>query len=158
MIKNYEHCVNRWNHELCNGLECDECNNWKEEEYITKYKNKRFYLQVDGWHEEILLEDRLGIHDTMDYCNIDDGLELAIKEADFLNDLNQQSQDIEDLFCDAILTLLEKNFRLKHEQEGLVLGDMFNDKINVLEELLHDVGKENLIVDFYERIAEEVQE
>ena len=37
-----------------------------------------------------------------------------------------------------------------------MLGNVFNDKINVLEELLHDVGKEDLIVDFYERMAEEI--
>lgn len=81
-----------------------------------------------------------------------------MKDADFLNDLNQESQDIEDNFCNAILTLLEKNFRLKHAQDTLILGNVFDDKINVLEELLHEVGKEHLIVDFYERIAEEATE
>lgn len=157
-IKNHEHCSNRWDNELCNDLECEECNNWKEEEYITKYKNKRFYLIVDGWHEEILLEDRLGKRDTYDYSNVEEGLECAMKDADFLNDLDQQSQDIEDNFCGVILTLLEKNFRLKHTQDGLVLGNVYDDKINVLEELLHETGYEHLIVDFYERIAEEAME
>ena len=36
MIKNSDHCKNRWDNELCNDLECDECNNWEEEDYITK--------------------------------------------------------------------------------------------------------------------------
>ena len=98
----------------------------------------------------------MGKRDTWDYSNVEEGVECAMKDADFLNDLWQQSQDIEDLFCDAILTLLEKNFRLKYQQEGMVLGNVFSDKINVLEELLHDVGKEHLIVDFYNRIAEEI--
>ena len=158
MIKNSDHCKNRWDNELCNELECDECNNWEEEDYITKYKNKRFYLIVDAWQEEILLEDRLNIRDTWDYSNVEEGLECAMKDADFMNDLYQQGQDIEDSFCDAILTLLEKYFKEKHSQDNLVLGDMYEEKINVLEELLHDVGKEHLIVDFYERIAEEISE
>lgn len=157
MYKNHEHCKNRWDTELCNDLECKECDNWEEEEYITKYKNKRFYLTVDGWHEEILLEDRLNVHDIMDYSNVDDGIEQAMREADFLNDLNQQSQDVEDRFKNAILGLLEKYFRLKHQQDTLILGDMFDEKINVLEELLHETGEDDLIVDFYDRMAEEVQ-
>ena len=158
MIKNSDHCKNRWDNKLCNDLECAECNNWEEEDYITKYKNKRFYLIVDAWQEEILLEDRLNIRDTWDYSNVEEGLECAMKDADFMNDLYQQGQDIEDSFCDAILTLLEKYFKEKHSQDNLVLGDMYEERIKVLEELLHDVGKEHLIVDFYEKIADEVAE
>ena len=82
-------------------------------------------------------------------------MEDAEELADFMNDLWQQSQDIEDLFCNAILTLLEKYFRLKYTTEGIMLGLAFDNKINVLEELLREVGKEHLMVDFYERITEE---
>ena len=43
MIKNSDHCKNRWDNELCNDLECDECNNWEEED-STKYEN---------WHYQV---------------------------------------------------------------------------------------------------------
>ena len=53
---------------------------------------------------------------------------------------------------------MEKYFRLKHQQDTLILGDMFDEKINVLEELLHETGEDDLIVDFYDRMAEEATE
>ena len=59
---------------------------------------------------------------------------------------------IEDDYVDSILDLLDKNLKLKSEQEGLLMGDTYMDKINVLLELLEDVGKEHLVVEFMDKI------
>ena len=157
MIKNYEHCKNRWDNKLCNDLECGECDNYEEEEYISKYRGKRFYLIVDGWHEEILLEDRLNVMDTGDYSNAEEGLTCAMRHADFLNDLNQESEDTKDIFTSAILELLEKYFRLKHNAESIYSQEKLGEVVKVLEELLHETGEDDLIVDFYDRMSEEIQ-
>ena len=131
----------------------NECEDYELNHLAKKYDNKRFKAKwEDGNDVHVLVTDELGKFPDWYIETLEDAEELA----DFMNNLWQDSQDIEDLFCDAILTLLDKNFRLKHQQDGLVLGNVFDDKINVLEELLHDVGKEDLIVDFYERIVEEI--
>lgn len=138
-------------------LSCSEdpntCEDYSFNHLAKKYENKRFKAKwEDGNDVKVLVVDELEKFPDWEIERLEDAEELA----DFMNDLWQQGQDIEDSFCDAILTLLEKYFKEKHSQDNLVLGDMYEERINVLEELLHDVGKENLIVDFYERIADEV--
>lgn len=133
----------------------NECEDYDFNHLAKKYENKRFKAKwEDGNDVRVLVVDELEKFPDWEIERLEDAEELA----DFMNDLWQQGQDIEDSFCDAILTLLEKYFKEKHSQDNLVLGDMYEERINVLEELLHDVGKENLIVDFYERIADEVAE
>ena len=133
----------------------NECEDYELNHLAKKYDNKRFKAKwEDGNDVRVLFVDELEKFPDWELERVEDAEELA----DFMNNLWQQSQDIEDLFCNAIITLLEKYFKQKHQQDNLVLGDMFEERINVLEELLHDVGYEYLIVDFYERIAEEATE
>ena len=132
-----------------------ECEDYELNHLAEKYDNKRFKAKwEDGNDVHVLVTDELEKFPDWYIETVEDAEELA----DFMNNLWQDSQDIEDLFCNAILDLLEKYFKQKYQQDNLVLGDMFNERINVLEELLHEVGKEDLIVDFYNRIAEEVPE
>ena len=129
-----------------------ECEDYELNHLAKKYDNKRFKAKwEDGNDVKVLFIDELEKFPDWEIERVEDAEELA----DFMNDLWQQSQDIEDLFCNAILTLLEKYFRLKYTTEGIMLGLAFDNKINVLEELLREVGKEHLMVDFYERITEE---
>lgn len=155
--KECRYCENRYVPQSgCHGDMEEPCENWEPERILVKYQNKRFKVVLDEYCEEILLEDNLKVLDTIDYTGSDYGLELAEERADFLNDLWQESQDIEDRFKSAILELLEKYFIQKHQQDNLVLGDMFEEKINVLEELLHEVGEDDMIVDFYEHMEDMV--
>ena len=130
-----------------------ECEDYELNHLAEKYDGKRFKAKwEDGNDVQVIVTDELDEFPTWIIETVEDAEELA----DFMNKLWMESQDIEDRFCNAILELLEKYFIQKHSQDTLVLGDMFEEKINVLEELLHEVGKEHLIVDFYERIAEEI--
>lgn len=156
MIKRNEKCrYCYYNTVLSCAENPDNCEEYSFNHLTKKYENKRFKAKwEDGNDVKVLVVDELEKFPDWDIECLEDAEELA----DFMNDLWQQGQDIEDLFCDAILTLLEKYFKEKHSQDGIIFGNVFDDKINVLEELLHDVGQEHLIVDFYERIAEEAQE
>ena len=128
----------------------DNCEDYSFNHLAKKYENKRFKAKwEDGNNVKVLVVDELEKFPDWEIERLEDAEELA----DFMNDLLQQSQDIEDLFCNAILLLLEKYFKEKHSQDNLVLGDMYEEKINVLEELLHDVGQEHLIVDFYDSMV-----
>jgi len=130
------------------------CEDYEFNHLAKKYENKRFKAKwEDGNDVKILVVDELEQFPDWYIERMEDAEELA----DFMNGLWQQSQDVEDRFINAILELLEKYFKLKHQQDTLVLGDMFNEKINVLEELLHETGEDDVIVDFYDRMAEEVQ-
>lgn len=129
-----------------------ECEDYEFNHLAKKYEHKRFQVKwEDGNDVHVLMVDELEQFPDWYFETVEDGEQLA----DFMNDLLQQSQDIEDRFKNAILGLLEKYFIQKHSQDTLVLGDMFDEKINVLEELLHEVGEDDMIVDFYERITEE---
>lgn len=66
--------------------------------------------------------------------------------------LNQALQDCEDNYMNGILSLLDKNIKGKSEQEGILLGNVYDDKINVLLELLELTGNEDVIVDFCEKM------
>ena len=128
------------------------CEDYEFNHLAKKYENKRFKAKwEDGNDVKVLFVDELEKFPDWYIERMEDAEELA----DFMNKLWQQSQDVEDRFKNAIIGLLEKYFRLKHQQDTLILGDMFDEKINVLEELLHETGEDDLIVDFYERMAEE---
>ena len=132
-----------------------ECEDYEFNHLAKEYENKRFKAKwEDGNDVHVLVTDELEKFPEWYFETLEDAEELA----DFMNDLWQQSQDIEDLFCNAIMTLFEKYFKLKHTQEGIMLGLAYDNKINVIKELLRETGYEHLIVDFYNRIAEEVPE
>lgn len=132
-----------------------ECEDYDFNHLAKKYENKRFKAKwEDGNDVHVLVTDELEKFPDWYFETLEDAEELA----DFMNDLWQQSQDIEDVYVNAILNLLDKNLKLKSEQKGLVLGDVFSDKINVLLELLDETGNEHLVVEFSEKINEEVQD
>ena len=154
MIKRNEKCrYCYYNTVLSCAENPDNCEDYSFNHLAKKYENKRFKAKwKDGNDVKVLVVDELEKFPDWYIECLEDAEELA----DFMNDLWQQIQDIEDLFCDAILTLLEKYFKEKHSQDNLVLGDMYEERINVLEELLHETGHEDLIVDFYGRMSDEV--
>lgn len=153
MIKRSEKCKYcYYNTVLSCSDDPNTCEDYSFNHLAKKYENKRFKAKwEDGNDVKVLFVDELEQFPDWDIERMEDAEELA----DFMNKLWQQSQDVEDLFKNAIIGLLEKYFRLKHQQDTLILGDMFDEKINVLEELLHETGENDLIVDFYERMAEE---
>ena len=133
----------------------NECEDYEFNHLAQKYEHKRFKAQwEDGNDVHVLMVDELEQFPDWYLETVEDAEQLA----DFMNDLLQQSQDIEDRFKNGILKLLEKNFIQKYSQDNLVLGDVCNEKINVLEELLHEVGEDDMIIDFYEHMMEVVIE
>ena len=96
----------------------------------------------------VLMTDKLDEFPEWYFETVEDAEQLA----DHLNKKEELIQDIEDDYVDSILDLLDKNLKLKSEQEGLLMGDTYMDKINVLLELLEDVGKEHLVVEFMDKI------
>lgn len=153
MIKRSEKCKYcYYNTVLSCSDDPNTCEDYEFNHLAKKYENKRFKAKwEDGNDVKVLFVDELEQFPDWYIERLEDAEELA----DFMNKLWQQSQDVEDRFKNAIIGLLEKYFRLKHQQDTLILGDMFDEKINVLEELLHETGEDDLIVDFYERMAEE---
>ena len=153
MIKRSEKCKYcYYNTVLSCSDDPNTCEDYEFNHLAKKYENKRFKAKwEDGNDVKVLFVDELEQFPDWYIERMEDAEELA----DFMNKLWQQSQDVEDLFKNTILGLLEKYFRLKHQQDTLILGDMFDEKINVLEEVLHETGEDDLIVDFYERMAEE---
>ena len=79
-------------------------------------------------------------------------VEDAEQLADHLNKKEELIQGLQDDYVDSILDLLDKNIKLKSEHDGLLLGDTYMDKINVLLELLEDTGREDLVVEFMEKV------
>ena len=69
-----------------------------------------------------------------------------------MNKKEELIQGLQDDYVDSILDLLDKNIKLKSEQDGLLMGDTYMDKINVLLELLEDTGREDLVVEFMEKV------
>ena len=127
-----------------------ECENYEFNHLAEKYELKRFKAEwEDGNDVRVTVTDELDKFPKWYFETVEDAEELA----DFMNDLWQESQDIQDRYCSAILNLMEKYFKLKCQLNNV---DMFDEKINVLEELLHEVGDDDLIVDFYNSIAEEI--
>ena len=94
------------------------------------------------------MTDKLDEFPEWYFETVEDAEELA----DHLNKKEELIQDIEDDYVNSILDLLDKNLKLKSKQEGLLMGDTYMNKINVLLELLEDTGKEHLVVEFMDKI------
>ena len=144
MIKRSEKCKYCYYNTV---LSCSEdpntCEDYDFNHLAKKYENKRFKAKwEDGNDVKVLVVDELEKFPDWDIERLEDAEELA----DFMNDLWQQSQDVEDRFKGAILELLEKYFRLKHQQDHLVLGDMFDERINVLEKNHLPIHRQKLII------------
>lgn len=135
------------------GISCNDnpvtCESYEYNHLAEKYENKRYQVKwEDGNDVHVLMTDKLDDLPDWYFENVEDAEQLA----DHLNKKEELIQDIEDDYVDSILDLLDKNLKLKSEQEGLLMGDTYMDKINVLLELLEDVGKEHLVVEFMDKI------
>ena len=135
------------------GISCNDnpvtCESYEYNHLAEKYENKRHKVKwEDGNDVYVLMTDKLDDLPDWYFENVEDAEQLA----DHLNKKEELIQDIEDDYVDSILDLLDKNLKLKSEQEGLLMGDTYMDKINVLLELLEDVGKEHLVVEFMDKI------
>lgn len=127
----------------------NECEDYEYNHLAEKYENKRYQVKwEDGNDVRVLMTDKLDEFPEWYFETVEDAEQLA----DHLNKKEELIQDIEDDYVDSILDLLDKNLKLKSEQEGLLMGDTYMDKINVLLELLEDVGKEHLVVEFMDKI------
>ena len=135
------------------GISCNDnpvtCESYEYNHLAKKYENKRYQVKwEDGNDVHVLMTDKLDEFPEWYFETVEDAEQLA----DHLNKKEELIQDIEDDYIDSILDLLDKNLKLKSEQEGLLMGDTYMDKINVLLELLEDVGKEHLVVEFMDKI------
>lgn len=135
------------------GISCNDnpvtCESYEYNHLAEKYENKRYQVKwEDGNDVRVLMTDKLDEFPEWYFETVEDAEQLA----DHLNKKEELIQDIEDDYVDSILDLLDKNLKLKSEQEGLLMGDTYMDKINVLLELLEDVGKEHLVVEFMDKI------
>jgi len=135
------------------GISCNDnpvtCESYEYNHLAEKYENKRYQVKwEDGNDVHVLMTDKLDEFPEWYFETVEDAEQLA----DHLNKKEELIQDIEDDYVDSILDLLDKNLKLKSEQEGLLMGDTYMDKINVLLELLEDVGKEHLVVEFMDKI------
>ena len=127
----------------------NECEDYEYNHLAEKYENKRYQVKwEDGNDVRVLMTDKLDEFPEWYFETVEDAEQLA----DHLNKKEELIQDIEDDYVDSILDVLDKNLKLKSEQEGLLMGDTYMDKINVLLELLEDVGKEHLVVEFMDKI------
>ena len=137
------------------GISCNDnpvtCESYEYNHLAEKYENKRYQVKwEDGNDVHVLMTDKLDEFPEWYFETVEDAEQLA----DHLNKKEELVQDIEDDYVDSILDLLDKNLKLKSEQEGLLMGDTYMDKINVLLELLEDVGKEHLVVEFMDKIQD----
>ena len=135
------------------GISCNDnpvtCESYEYNHLAEKYENKRYQVKwEDGNDVSVLMTDKLDEFPEWYFETVEDAEQLA----DHLNKKEELMQDIEDDYVDSILDLLDKNLKLKSEQEGLLMGDTYMDKINVLLELLEDIGKEHLVVEFMDKI------
>lgn len=127
----------------------NECEDYEYNHLAEKYENKRYQVKwEDGNDVRVLMTDKLDEFPEWYFETVEDAEQLA----DHLNKKEELIQDIEDDYVDSILDLLDKNLKLKSKQEGLLMGDTYMNKINVLLELLEDTGKEHLVVEFMDKI------
>lgn len=132
----------------CNG-DPATCESYEYNHLAEKYENKRYQVKwEDGNDVRVLMTDKLDEFPEWYFETVEDAEQLA----DHLNKKEELIQDIEDDYVDSILDLLDKNLKLKSKQEGLLMGDTYMNKINVLLELLEDTGKEHLVVEFMDKI------
>lgn len=127
----------------------NECEDYEYNHLAEKYENKRYQVKwEDGNDVRVLMTDKLDEFPEWYFETVEDAEQLA----DHLNKKEELIQDIEDDYVDSILDLLDKNIKLKSKQDGLLMGDTYMNKINVLLELLEDIGKEHLVVEFMDKI------
>lgn len=131
------------------------CEDYEFNHLAKKYENKRYQVQwEDGNDVKVLMADKLDEFPEWYFETVEDAEELA----DHLNKKEELIQGIQDDYVDSILDLLDKNLKLKSKQDGLVMGDTYMNKINVLLELLEETGNEHLVVEFLEKINEGISE
>ena len=127
----------------------NECEDYEYNHLAEKYDNKRYQVKwEDGNDVRVLMTDKLDEFPEWYFETVEDAEQLA----DHLNKKEELIQGLQDDYVDSILDLLDKNIKLKSEQDGLLMGDTYMDKINVLLELLEDTGHENLVVEFMEKV------
>lgn len=127
----------------------NECEDYEYNHLAEKYENKRYQVKwEDGNDVRVLMTDKLDEFPEWYFETVEDAEQLA----DHLNKKEELIQGLQDDYVDSILDLLDKNIKLKSEHDGLLLGDTYMDKINVLLELLEDTGREDLVVEFMEKV------
>ena len=127
----------------------NECEDYEYNHLAEKYENKRYQVKwEDGNDVRVLMTDKLDEFPEWYFETVEDAEQLA----DHLNKKEELIQGLQDDYVDSILDLLDKNIKLKSEQDGLLMGDTYMDKINVLLELLEDTGREDLVVEFMEKV------
>ena len=127
----------------------NECEDYEYNHLAEKYENKRYQVKwEDGNDVHVLMTDKLDEFPEWYFETVEDAEQLA----DHLNKKEELIQGLQDDYVDSILDLLDKNIKLKSEQDGLLMGDTYMDKINVLLELLEDTGREDLVVEFMEKV------
>ena len=127
----------------------NECEDYEHNHLAEKYENKRYQVKwEDGNDVRVLMTDKLDEFPEWYFETVEDAEQLA----DHLNKKEELLQGLQDDYVDSILDLLDKNIKLKSEHDGLLLGDTYMDKINVLLELLEDTGREDLVVEFMEKV------
>ena len=135
------------------GISCNDnpvtCESYEYNHLAEKYENKRYQVKwEDGNDVRVLMTDKLDEFPEWYFETVEDAEQLA----DHLNKKEELIQGLQDDYVDSILDLLDKNIKLKSEQDGLLMGDTYMDKINVLLELLEDTGHEDLVVEFMEKV------
>ena len=127
----------------------NECEDYEYNHLAEKYENKRYQVKwEDGNDVRVLMTDKLDEFPEWYFETVEDAEQLAAQ----LNKKEELIQGLQDDYVDSILDLLDKNIKLKSEHDGLLLGDTYMDKINVLLELLEDTGREDLVVEFMEKV------
>lgn len=127
----------------------NECEDYEYNHLAEKYENERYQVKwEDGNDVRVLMTDKLDELSEWYFETVEDAEQLA----DHLNKKEELIQGLQDDYVDSILDLLDKNIKLKSEQDGLLMGDTYMDKINVLLELLEDTGREDLVVEFMEKV------
>ena len=127
----------------------NECEDYEYNHLAEKYENKRYQVKwEDGNDVRVLMTDKLDEFPEWYFETVEDAEQLA----DHLNKKEELIQGLQDDYVNSILDLLDKNIKLKSEHDGLLLGDTYMDKINVLLELLEDTGHEDLVVEFMEKV------
>lgn len=135
------------------GISCNDdpatCESYEYNHLAEKYENRRYQVKwEDGNDVRVLMTDKLDEFPVWYFETVEDAEQLA----DHLNKKEELIQGFQDDYVDSILDLLDKNIKLKSEHDGLLLGDTYMDKINVLLELLEDTGHEDLVVEFMEKV------
>lgn len=129
------------------------CEEYEENHLSKKYENTRFKLKwvSHPCNDYLIMEDSLHQFSDWSFECLEDGEELC----DFLNGMDMDIQDLEDLYTNAILNFMDENIKLIMTQKGFVTGNIYAVRINLLLELLEETGNDSLIEDFYDKFYNE---